>query len=45
MNDRENRLRTIRFEKPEYIPAKVFMNGSCWLDSLMTAIEKHCFSA
>ncbi len=30
MNERENRLRAIRFENPEWIPMQVSVNASCW---------------
>lgn len=30
MNERENRLRAIRFEKPEWIPMQFSVNASCW---------------
>lgn len=30
MNARENKLRAIRFEKPEYIPMSFHINGACW---------------
>lgn len=30
MNARENTLRAIRFEKPEYIPMAFYLNDACW---------------
>ncbi len=30
MTERENLLRTIRFEKPDHIPVTFHINGSCW---------------
>ncbi len=30
MNERENTLRTIRFEGPQWIPVQFDFNGSCW---------------
>ena len=30
MTERENLLRTVRFERPEYIPMAFHLNASCW---------------
>jgi hypothetical protein len=32
MNSRENYLRTVRFEHPEYIPMNFCVNGACWAE-------------
>ncbi len=46
MNYRENVLRAIRFEKPDYIPMAFRINGACWhhydqnaLQDLMDALD------
>jgi len=47
MNKRENYLRTIRFEKPEYIPMTFAINGACWhtyeREALLDLMEAHTF--
>ncbi len=30
MDPRENTLRAIRFERPDYIPMNFSINGACW---------------
>lgn len=45
MTDRENYLRAVRFEKPEYIPMQFYINESCWKhypqEFLLEQIENH----
>ena len=45
MTERENLLRTIRFEGPEWIPMKVYITGSCWnyygQEALLDLMETH----
>jgi hypothetical protein len=45
MTERENLLRTIRFETPEYIPIKFSINDSCWnhydQNELFDLMESH----
>jgi len=45
MTPRENYLRALRFEKPEYIPMNYVINTSCWeqypQDELFALIERH----
>ena len=45
MTERENLLRTIRFEKPDYIPTMFHINGSCWHhhphEALQDLMAKH----
>jgi len=47
MNPRENFLRAIRFEKPEYIPMTFHINDACWnaypQDFLVGLMETHPF--
>lgn len=47
MNERENILRAIRFESPEYIPMTFHINDACWTaypqDFLVGLIETHPF--
>jgi hypothetical protein len=47
MNNRENILRTIRFEQPEYIPMAFHINQACWhhydQDVLQDLMEEHRF--
>ncbi|OHB80672.1 MAG: hypothetical protein A2W31_12750, partial [Planctomycetes bacterium RBG_16_64_10] len=47
MNERENLLRTVRFEKPHYIPMTFHINGACWAhyshDALQDLMEAHPF--
>lgn len=39
MSVRENTLRTIRFEKPEWIPMQFRINGACWAHYETAALE------
>lgn len=45
MTERENYLRAVRFETPEHIPMKFYINESCWnhypQEFLLELIEKH----
>ena len=45
MNQRENMLRTIRFERPDYIPMSFHINAACWQhydqEQLLDLIEDH----
>lgn len=45
MTERENLLRTVHFEKPDYIPATYHINSSCWdhypQDRLQDLMEAH----
>lgn len=45
MNARENYLRTVRFEKPDYIPVFFHINDACWQnypqEFLFDLMEKH----
>jgi len=45
MDRRENKLRAIRFEKPEYIPMGFWVNPACWhhypQDALQDLMEGH----
>ena len=47
MNPRENTLRAIRFEKPEYIPMQFHINDACWnaypQEALLELMESHPF--
>lgn len=47
MNHRENTLRAIRFEQPEYIPMVFHINAACWhhydQDVLQDMMEEHRF--
>ncbi len=47
MNQRENMLRTIRFERPDYIPMSFHINAACWQhydqEQLLDLIEDHPF--
>lgn len=47
MTDRENYLRAVRFERPEYIPMQFYINESCWnhypQEFLLEQIENHPF--
>ena len=47
MDDRGNLLRTVRFERPEYIPMVFHINVSCWhhypADALQDLMEAHPF--
>ncbi|MFH1476234.1 MAG: uroporphyrinogen decarboxylase family protein [Verrucomicrobiota bacterium] len=47
MEKRENLLRTVRFEQPEYIPMVFHINASCWhhyrVDALQDLMEAHPF--
>ena len=47
MNQRENTLRAIRFERPEYIPMSFHINAACWhhydQDALQDLMEDHPF--
>ena len=46
-SDRENLFRTIRFEKPEYIPMTFHINDACWnhydQNALLDLMEAHPF--
>jgi hypothetical protein len=45
MDARENTLRAIRFETPEYIPTKFWINSGCWqvygMDAIGELVESH----
>lgn len=45
MTARENYLKTVRFETPEYIPMQFYINDSCWhhypQEFLLEQIERH----
>lgn len=45
MNNRENYLRTVRFEKPEHIPITFYINQACWhhydFNDLYDIMEAH----
>jgi uroporphyrinogen decarboxylase len=45
MNSKENKLRAIRFETPEYIPMSFHLNGACWhhydYNDLYDIMESH----
>jgi hypothetical protein len=45
MNDWENRIRTVRFERPEWIPMTFHINDACWnhfdRNALMDLMENH----
>lgn len=45
MTERENFLRAVRFERPDYIPIRFYINESCWhcypQEFLKEQIEKH----
>lgn len=45
MNSRENTLRAIRFERPDYIPMQFHINDSCWnaypQEELFELMESH----
>lgn len=47
MTKRENILRAIRFERPDYIPMSFHINGACWhhydQDALQDLMEAHPF--
>lgn len=47
MNQRENTLRTVRFEHPEYIPMSFHINAACWhaypQDALQELMADHPF--
>lgn len=47
MNHRENVLRSVRFERPEYIPMTFHINAACWhhydQDALQDLMEEHRF--
>lgn len=47
MNHRENVLKAIRFENPDYIPMSFHINGACWRhydqNALQDLIEAHPF--
>ena len=47
MNQRENILRAVRFEKPDYIPMVFHINGACWQhypqDALQELMAEHPF--
>lgn len=47
MNSRENYLRMVRFERPDYIPMNYAINGACWeaypQEQLFDLIEAHPF--
>lgn len=47
MTQRENMLRAIRFEQPEYIPMTFIVNSACWhhfnQDALQDLMEEHKF--
>ncbi len=47
MNNRNNMLRVIRFEKPDYIPVYFHINSSCWhhydQNALQDLMEEHRF--
>lgn len=45
MTDRENKLRTVRFEKPDHIPMGYHINSACWAhyphEALFELMESH----
>ncbi len=45
LNARENYLRAVRFERPEYIPTNFHINGACWHhyphDALVELMAEH----
>ena len=47
MNQRENILKTIRFEQPDYIPIHIGINAACWhhydQHALQDLMEQHPF--
>jgi uroporphyrinogen decarboxylase len=47
MNIRENLLKAVRFERPDYIPMAFHINGACWQnypqDFLFDMMESHTF--
>lgn len=47
MTDRENYLRMVRFERPDYIPMSYCINGACWnaypQEQLLDLMEAHPF--
>lgn len=47
MTRRENTLRAIRFERPEYIPMNFYINAACWhhydQNALQDLMEAHLF--
>ena len=47
MNDRENTLRAIRFERPDHIPMSFHINDACWRhypqDALFDLMQRHRF--
>ncbi|MDR0450715.1 MAG: hypothetical protein LBH26_05580 [Treponema sp.] len=47
MNSRENYLRTVRFEHPDYIPMTFALNPACWAEydrnALFDLLESHPF--
>ena len=47
MTDRENYLRMVRFERPDYIPMSYCINGACWKaypqEQLLDLMEAHPF--
>ena len=46
-SDRDNLLRAIRFERPDYIPMTFHINAACWThydqDALLDLMEEHPF--
>ncbi len=40
MTERENLLRTVRFERPDYIPMVFHINGACWHHYPQGALEE-----
>lgn len=47
MTKRENILKTIRFDRPDYIPMNFYINGACWhhydQEALQDLMEEHPF--
>ena len=47
MDARENTLKAIRFERPEYIPMQFCINDACWMaypqEELLELMESHPF--